>query len=120
MLHRAVDFRDVQRFVHRIRVGCTPRAACSGRHGPFIVEFKRVREVPLGADFALGAIDLGRAHGVAASSVRMMSLDELLVGRFYSRRICSGLKPQRSTSGCIPGHRRTIQSSFLAYGMWRE
>jgi hypothetical protein len=75
---------------------------------PFFIELERVLEISGSSKLAVSAIDLSGSLGVAAFAVRVMLLDQPLVGPFDLEIVGIGLQPKHSISGGGIGHRQRI------------
>jgi len=71
---------------------------------PFVIELEGFPELPPSPKLAISAVDVGGAPSVSSFSVRMMFLDEPLVGLLDRVGIGIGLEPKRSISGRVIGH----------------
>src|SRR5881275_229371 len=77
-----VYFRDVQRLVHRIGWSRAhpSKAVKNGGAQRIRGQAERVFEVVPGAKFAIGAVEFGGSARVATRPIRVMLLDEPLIG----------------------------------------
>src|SRR5262245_5668555 len=62
-----------------------PTPALAWRSRPILIELEGRLEVTLAANLAICTVDVGRTPRIAANAVRMMLLDEALVGLLYGR-----------------------------------